>query len=64
MNKKLPSAAKRTVSLCVRSGAVCHESTVGLSAKISAASAFPTLPDLYDYYTIRLWRLVKNPWRN
>ena len=25
-------------------GTVCHESTVGLSAKFSTASAFPTLP--------------------
>ena len=38
---------------------VCHESTVGLSAKFSTASAFSTPPVLHDYYTILKKQIVE-----
>ena len=42
-------------------GTVCHESAVGLSAKFSTASAFPTLPCLHIYYNTSRGKLMKNP---
>ena len=42
------TAAARWLILCQES--VCHEAAVGLSAESSTASAFSTLPVLYEYY--------------